>query len=359
MNLVALLQPAQDRDRVAGVGLADEDRLEAALQSRVLLDVLAVLVEGGSADGAQLPAREHRLEQVRRIDRALRRAGSDDRVELVHEEDDLALRRLDLLEHGLEPLLELAAILRAREQGADVESDHAAVAQGLRDVAGDDPLCEALDDRGLADAWVADQYGVVLGAAREDLDDPADLLVSADHRVELAALGLGGQIAPVLLERAEGVLWVGGGDAVRPADLRDGLDQLLAVGEQVRDAGLRLRERQEDVLGRDVLVAEAARFLLGLLEHPDELARGADVRGRVAAQLGELLDRLRRPRAGVLRVDPKSLEDRHDDALVLLEQGAEKVGRGDLGVRVLRGEPLGGRYGLLALDGEAVSLHPG
>ena len=40
--------------------LADVDRLEAPLEGGVLLDVLAVLVEGGRADAAQLAAREQR-----------------------------------------------------------------------------------------------------------------------------------------------------------------------------------------------------------------------------------------------------------------------------------------------------------
>jgi Protein of unknown function (DUF3170). len=65
MRLVALLQAAQDRDRVGDRRLADEDRLEAPLERGVLLDVLAVLVERRRADAAQLAAREHRLEQVR------------------------------------------------------------------------------------------------------------------------------------------------------------------------------------------------------------------------------------------------------------------------------------------------------
>ena len=63
-----------------------------------------------------------------------------------------------------------------------------AVAQRLRDVALDDPLGEPLDDRRLADARLADQHRVVLRAAREDLDHAADLVVAADHRVELAVL---------------------------------------------------------------------------------------------------------------------------------------------------------------------------
>ena len=59
VDLVALLQAAQDGDGVLDRGLADEDLLEAALERGVLLDVLAVLVERGGADHAQLAAGEH------------------------------------------------------------------------------------------------------------------------------------------------------------------------------------------------------------------------------------------------------------------------------------------------------------
>ena len=190
VDLVALLQAAQDRDRVLDGRLADVDGLEAALERGVLLDVLAVLVERRRADGAQLAAGEHRLEQVGGIDGALGGARADDRVQLVEEQHDLPAGVLDLLQHRLQALLELAAVLRAGEQRADVQRDDAPVAQRLGDVAGDDALGEALDDRGLADAGLADEDGVVLRAAAEDLDDAADLVVAADDRVELAVVGL-------------------------------------------------------------------------------------------------------------------------------------------------------------------------
>jgi hypothetical protein len=62
------------------------------------------------------------------------------------------------------------------------------------------------DDGGLADAGLADQHRVVLGAAGQHLDGAPDLLVAADHRVDLAvARGLG-QVAGVFLERVIGVL---------------------------------------------------------------------------------------------------------------------------------------------------------
>jgi len=46
-----------------------------------------------------------------------------------------------------------------------------------------------LDDGGLADAGFADQHRVVLAATLQHLDGAADLVVAADHRVELALAG--------------------------------------------------------------------------------------------------------------------------------------------------------------------------
>ena len=89
-------------------------------------------------------------------------------------------------QHGLEPLLELAAVLRAGDHRGEVEREQPAALERVGDVAVDDPLGEPLDDGGLADAGLADQHRVVLGAPRQHLHDAADLGVPADHRVELA-----------------------------------------------------------------------------------------------------------------------------------------------------------------------------
>ena len=187
VDLVALLEAAEDRDRVVDRRLRDEDGLEAPLERGVLLDALAVLVERRRADAAQLAARQRGLEQVRGVHRALGRAGADDRVQLVDEEDDLPVRRLDLLEHRLQAVLELAAVLRAGHERAHVERAEPLVLQRLRHVAADDALRDALDDRRLADAGLADEHRVVLRPPREHLHHAADLLVAADDRIGLPA----------------------------------------------------------------------------------------------------------------------------------------------------------------------------
>ena len=232
--LVALAQAAQDRDRVLDRRLADEDRLEAALQRGVLFDVLAILVERGGADAVQLAARQHRLEHVRGVHRAFGRARADDGVQLVDEQDDLPVGLGDLLEDRLEALFELAAILGAGDQRAQVERDDALVFQAFGHVAAHDALGQALDDGRLADARLADQHRVVLGAPRQHLDDAADLLVAADDRVELACARQSGQVAAVLLQRLVGRLGVLRGDALAAAHLLQRLQHAVAGDAQLR-----------------------------------------------------------------------------------------------------------------------------
>ena len=152
MHFVAFLQSAQNRDRVLDARLIHHHRLEAPLQRRVFLDVFAILVERRRADGAQFAARELRLEHVRRVDRAFRRARADDRVQLVDEKNDLPLRVGHFLEERFEPVLEFAAKLRAGDHRADVHRDESLVLERLRHVAGNDAAREPFDDRGFADA---------------------------------------------------------------------------------------------------------------------------------------------------------------------------------------------------------------
>jgi hypothetical protein len=106
-------------------------------------------------------------------------------VQFIDEEDDAAVRFLNILEHRLEPVFELAAIFRACQHGAQVERDDALVAQQLGHIAGDDAARQSLDDGGLAHARLADQHRVVLGAARQHLDHAANLFIPPDDRIEL------------------------------------------------------------------------------------------------------------------------------------------------------------------------------
>src|SRR6185312_5124923 len=138
----------------------------------------------------------------------LGRAGADERVDLVDEQDDVAAG-LDLLEDLLEALLEVAAVAAAGDECAEVERVQLLVAQRVGDVVVDDLLGEALDDRRLADARLADQHRVVLGAPAEDLHDPLELARPADHRIELLLPGELGEVAAELVEDLAAALVAG------------------------------------------------------------------------------------------------------------------------------------------------------
>ncbi len=111
---------AQDAERLFGSGRLDDDLLEAPFERRIALDILAIFVERGGSDGLQLAARKSRLEDIGRIETALRRTGTDDGVYFI-DEDDRIFSLAQLVQELLHALLELAAELRAGDQRRDVE----------------------------------------------------------------------------------------------------------------------------------------------------------------------------------------------------------------------------------------------
>ncbi len=341
--LVAGPEPVEDLDRVRHRRLGDLDGLEAPLQGRVLLEVLAVLLERGGAHGLQLAPGQHRLEDAGGVDGALGGAGADQGVDLVDEEDDVA-PGADLLEHLLEALLEVSAVPGPRHQGTEVERVEVPVGQGVGHLAGDDALGEPLDDGGLAHARLADEHRVVLGAPGQHLHHPLDLGEPADDRVELALPGELGVVAPELVEdgRTTRRRFAAAGRPAAPRRVRrsgrffaldtrqqldDGLTDLLQLGAQLLqhlggDALAFADQPEEDVLGADVVVAQLQRLAERKLE--DLLGAGGE-RDVAAGGLGALADDLDDLVADGFQVDAHALERSGGDALALVDQPEEDV----------------------------------
>ena len=107
------------------------------------------------------------------------------------DEDDGVLRLHQLLHDGLQPLLKLAAILRACNDQRKIERQHALVCEEARHLAVGNLLRQPFDDRGLTNARLADQHRIVLRPAAENLDDALDFVVTTDQRIKrLFARGL-------------------------------------------------------------------------------------------------------------------------------------------------------------------------
>jgi hypothetical protein len=245
--LVVALQTFENLDGLFEARLADLDLLEAAGQRAVALEGGLVLGVGGRADAANLAGGEHRLDDVRGVHRAAGDgARADDGVNLVDEEDDVLLLPQGA-DDRLEALLELAAVLRAREQRAHVERVDLGTLQRLGHRALVNLEREPLGNRGLADAGVADVDGVVLAPPAEDLNRARNLGLAADERVDLA---FGGARDEVSGEGGERVARPGRVLLLVGAALGD---EAPAAGLDLRDA---VREVVEHVEARHALLLE-------------------------------------------------------------------------------------------------------
>ena len=125
-----------------------------------------------------------------------------------------------------------------------------------------DALRDSFHDRCLADARLADEHRVVLRAAREHLHHTAHLFITADDGVDLAELRHLREVARVLLERLEFSFWLLVRHALRAADFAQRREDLVAreahaAKELLEIVILLLGDREQDVLGRGVLVLEA------------------------------------------------------------------------------------------------------
>ena len=161
--------------------------------------MLLILAECRRPNDLHLPARKGRLQDVRRIQRSLRTACADERMDLVNEKDDI-LRLDDIIHHIFEPLLKLATVLCSRDKCRHRKCDHAPVFEQKRHL----PICNALGkplgDRRLAHTCLTEENRVVLRTACENLNDAINLSCTPDYGIKPPRTGDTDQITPVLLE---------------------------------------------------------------------------------------------------------------------------------------------------------------
>ena len=110
----------QNLIRVMHIGFDDVDFLKAPRQCAVFVEYAAIFLIGRGSHATNIPRRQHRLQQVGCIHHAARcGTRTDDGVHLIDEQDRTFVF-LELSQHHLEAFLEVAAILRAGQQGAQI-----------------------------------------------------------------------------------------------------------------------------------------------------------------------------------------------------------------------------------------------
>ncbi len=152
---------------------------------------------------------------------------------------------------------------------------------------------QPLDDGRLAHAGLPDQHGIVLGAPGQHLDGAPDLLVAADHGIELT-LGRGfGEVARIAFQRVVRLLGrcgIGGAALAQIVDCRvEALRRDACIGEDARGVALACHgERLQRPLHRHEAVAGLGGDLLGLVEHARQRWRHMRLGGAAPAHLGQL-----------------------------------------------------------------------
>ena len=116
MNLIFLLEAAQNRNGIFNPRLAHQDLLETPFQSGIFFYISPVLIEGGCANAMQLAPRKCRLEHIARIHGTLCFTCPDHGVQFINEENHLAFLFAEIGQHGLEPLLKLTPELGAGDE---------------------------------------------------------------------------------------------------------------------------------------------------------------------------------------------------------------------------------------------------
>ena len=181
----------------------------------------------------------------------------------------MSVALFDLVQHGLQPLFKLAPVLGPCHQRAHVQRKNRPIFEPLGHVAAHDPLRQAFDNRGLAHAGLADQHRIIFRLARQNADHAADFTIAPNHGIQLALARLGHEINAVFFQGFIRPFGMGTRHALIAAHLHQHGQKLVPRDVELLQNATRLRllalvdEGQQEVLDRDVLVLQPARFLLG------------------------------------------------------------------------------------------------
>ena len=207
--LVAIFDAVHDLHGIGFVRRRHFDGLEAAFERAVFFDRFAELGRRCRADALDFTPGKSGFQNIRGVERTLRRTGAHQRVQLI-DEDDRVLVFHQLFHDGLQAFLELAAILRAGHDERQIQSQNALVREERGHVPVGNALRQPFHDRGLPHARLTDQNRIVLGAAAENLHHPLQLMIPSDQRIERVVHRRLRQIARELRQQRAFLRAVGG-----------------------------------------------------------------------------------------------------------------------------------------------------
>ena len=120
-------------------------------------------------------------------------------MKLINEEDDVRVF-LQFVQNSLHPLFKLSAVLCACYQRGQVEGYDTFAEKGTRYLTLDNTAGKAFSYSRLTNTGFADQYGVILFPAAEDLCNTFQFILSSHNGIETAFLGCTCNITSEIVE---------------------------------------------------------------------------------------------------------------------------------------------------------------
>ena len=199
-----------------------------------------------------------------------------------------------------------------------------------------DAQCQSFHNRRFSYSGFANQHRVVLRPAGKYLNYPANLLIPADHRIELSLLRSIDEVNPVTLQRLVLVLGMLVCDARAAAQFLECRQNILIADttelQDVLSRATDFHQRQQQVFGGNEFILHRLRFALGGCQHLGQIL--AHFGCRAATDAGIMLQFGFEHFLELPAVDTNLLQDRHDNPLRLAQHGREKMKRVDFRVAV-------------------------
>ena len=298
MGFVTVPQTFQDQHRFLGARLFHQNRLETALQSGIFLDVFPVFIQGCRTDTLQFPTGKRRFQDIGCVNRSFGTSRPDQRVQLINEQDDVS-GLADFIHDFFQPVFKLTAIFRSGHHGSHIQGHDPLVAQGFRNFPVHNSLGQTFGNRRFSDSRFTDQNRIVFGPAGQHLNHPFNLFAASDHRIQVAVMRSGRQVAGQAVQCGRVDLMMGAGVVGEGFAVSQKLQNLLASFVQahpqiVENAGRHAfplaNQTEKNVLGADIGVPQLACFIHGQFDHFFRPWRISNVYGLTLSPSNQILN---------------------------------------------------------------------
>ena len=193
---VPILDALQNLIGRLNAGLLHDDRLEAALQCRILFDILPVFGKGRGTDHLNFSPAEGRLQDVGGVHASLGIPRTHNGVHLVNNQNYIA-QGPHFVDQSFDSRLKLSSELGAGHKGGQIQKLNLLILQLVGHLPRHDPLSKSFGNGRFAHTRFTDQTGIVLLMAAENLHKTGKLPVSADDPTQFPLPGFIGQISAV------------------------------------------------------------------------------------------------------------------------------------------------------------------